>query len=65
MHDGKNKDKDRKKEFKLHFKEVMDLEQSIDDVKTRKALREILYKCGVYRRKNRRAVTDSEVDKLS
>ncbi len=37
----------------------MDLEQNISDPKTRKALREILYKCGVYRRKNRRVATDS------
>lgn len=35
----KNKDKDKKKEFRLHFKEVIDLEQNIADVKTRKALR--------------------------
>jgi hypothetical protein len=43
----------------------MDLEQNINDVKTKRALRDILYKCGVYRRKNRRVATDSEVDKLS
>lgn len=49
----------------MHFKEIMDLEQNISDIKTRKALREILYKCGIYRKKNRRVVTDSEVDQLS
>jgi hypothetical protein len=43
----------------------MDMEQNIDDVKTKKALREILYRCGVYRRKNKRTVSDSEVDQLS
>ncbi len=49
----------------MHFKEIMDLEQNISDVKTRKALREILYKCGIYRKKIRRVITDSEVDQLS
>lgn len=43
----------------------MDLEQNISDIKTKKALRQILYKCGVYKRKNRRVATDSEIDKLS
>ena len=43
----------------------MDLEQNIADLKTKKALRDMLYKCGVYRKKNRRAVTDSDIDQFS
>jgi hypothetical protein len=43
----------------------MDLEQNISDAKTKKALRDILYRCGVYRKKNRRTNNESEVDQLS
>ncbi len=43
----------------------MDLQQNITDFKTKRALRDILYKCGVYRRKNKKVATDSEVDQLS
>lgn len=43
----------------------MELEQNIDDPKTKRALKDILYKCGVYRRKNRRVNTESEIDQLS
>lgn len=34
-------------------------------MKTKKLLRDVLYKCGVYRRKNRRAITDMDVDQFS
>ena len=61
---GRNEKKEQKP-VKMHFKEIMDLEQNITDPKTKKALRDLLYKCGVYRRKNRRAVTDSDVDQFS
>lgn len=37
----------------------MDLEQNISDLKTKKALRDILYRCGVYRKKNRKTLNDS------
>ena len=59
------KEKQKKKELKLHFKELVDLETNMKDPKNKKILRDILFKCGVYRKKGRRAVTEFEIDQLS
>ncbi len=53
-----------KNDGKMHFKRMMDIEQTMDDDKTKKTLKELLVKCGVWRTKDKRAFTEVERDKL-
>ena len=54
----------KKKREKIYFKDVVQFQQNNRDEKSRKMLRDILTKCGVYRKKNRRAITDTEIDEF-
>ncbi len=50
---------------KMHFKTLIQSFEQTTDRKTKQNMREVLIKCGIFRHKDKRALPDIEIDKLS
>ena len=47
---------------RMYFKQLMDLEQNSKEGRNRENIRELLVKCGVYKKKEKKVIKQVEVD---